>query len=492
MSEPTKVLGHKIRSGTRWTLLGSTITEFLNFAVGIVLARLLLPEDFGAVATVGVLTGIAGFFSGAGTGQGLVRSKEVARIHFDVVFTLQLLMGCVIYVIFVAIASPFADFFGKPLYHTLLLVSGLSFFLRPFLNMPTLRLHRDMRFGPTTIVNVLSLIVSSSLSAALAWNGYGPWSLVAGGLFGSLVSALVLNLYVRQRYTIRWDVQVAKELGVYGAKVATNNLIEHFRNQSLILILSKISGPSDVGFFNRSSSLSAVPMRVIGTSPYQAVFRALAAEQDNLDKSQYLYFRTVSLVLVYTLPLYALTWWLAEPGIRFIYGNNWIASAEPLAILAISGILVCIGNPSGAVIEARNRVATEIWLNISAWVVLIGGVVYGVRWGLVGVAWAVVAMRVLYFSSLTIVAIRELKGSFASLASAITPALVLNTLLIAVLVLADRLFFHRYAEAFPGLYASSMAAIGGIAYAVAFLFLPIGSLKTEAAKWRKTLLMRNP
>ena len=79
MTDPTSNLGKKIRAGASWTFAGATATEFVNFAVGIALARLLVPADFGAVATVGVLTGICGFFAGAGTGQALVRSKRSAR-----------------------------------------------------------------------------------------------------------------------------------------------------------------------------------------------------------------------------------------------------------------------------------------------------------------------------------------------------------------------------------------------------------------------------
>jgi O-antigen/teichoic acid export membrane protein len=491
MAEPTPNLGNKIRSGTTWIFAGSLSTEVLNFAVGILLARLLLPEDFGLIATVGVLTGLAGYFAGAGTGQALVRAKHAEKRHFNVVFTLQLLIGSLIYLVFVAIAPLFANFFGQPIYQALLLVSGLSFFLRPFVSLPSASLQRAMLFRPLSLISLVALIAGSSLSIALAMMGYGVWSMVIGGLFGSLLNAVVLNLHVRHPYSLIWDKAIIKELGAYGAKVAANSLIEHFRGQSLILILSKLSGPADVGFYNRASSLAAMPMRIVGTSPYQAVFRALAAEQDNLDKSRYIYYRTITLVAVYTLPLYVLAWWLAEPGIRFIYGEKWLASAEPLAILAMTGLFRCIGNPSGAVVEARNRIATEIRLNVIAWLILMAGVLYGLQWGLIGVAWASVVTTTFFTTSLAIVAGRELRGSPVALARAISPALLLNTLLLATIWLADTFVLSRYTHNSPGLYALLVTGIGGITYVAAFLFLPIESLRTESAKWRRKLLLNN-
>jgi O-antigen/teichoic acid export membrane protein len=487
VAETAPSLGQKIRSGTQWTFAGSLINETVHFAVSVILARLLLPEVFGQVATVGILTGLAGYFAGAGTSQALVRAKHVEQSHVNVVFTLQLLIGSFIYLVFVMTAPVFASFFNQPIYQTLLLVSGLSFFVRPFANLPSALLQREMRFRPMVLINLVTLLAGSGLSITLAIMGHGVWSLVIGGMVGSLLRAIMLNLHVGQKYFLTWDRAIIKEMGGYGIKVAANSLIEHFRGQSLILILSKLNGPADVGLYNRASSLAIMPMRIVGTSPYQAVFRALSAEQDNLDKSRYIYYRTITLISAYTLPLYVFAWWLAEPGIRFIYGDKWLASAEPLAILAATGFFRCIGNPSGAVVEARNLIATEIKLNVSAWLILIAGVLYGLQWGLVGVAWATVVMAAFFNTSLAIVAGRELRGTLPALFKAVSPALLLNTLLFAILWLTHAIFLWRYAQTSPGLYTLFMACIGGGAYMAAFFFLPIESLKTESAKWRNKL-----
>lgn len=487
MAEPVPDMGKKIRSGTKWSFASSLSTEVLNFAVGIVLARLLLPADFGLIATVGVLTGLAGYFAGAGTGQALVRAEEAGPRHFNIVFTLQLIIGSLIYLGFVIAAPAFSRFFEQPIYHTLLLISGLSFFIRPFINIPTSWLQREMHFRPIFISNAITLLAGSGVSVGMALAGYGVWSLIAGGLFGSLLRAVILNFYVRHAYALAWDKAVIHDMGGYGAKVAANSLIEHFRSQSLILILSKLSGPTDVGLYNRAASLSIMPMRIVGTSPYQAVFRALAAEQDNLDKSRYIYYRTITLVTTYTLPLFVLAWWLAEPGIRFLYGDKWLASAAPLALLATTGLFQCIGNPSGAVIEARNRMTAEVKLNIVAWLILVAGVIHGLQWGLIGVAWAVVAMTVFFNMGLVIVAAREIQGTLRALFKALQPALLLNGMLIATLWLAHALALAPYAQSNPGLYSLLMTSLGGAVYALAFLYLPIESLKTESAKWRRTL-----
>lgn len=487
---PVSDLGTKIRRGTIWTFAGKFSTEILNFMVGIALARILLPEHFGLVTTVGIVTGLAGYFSGAGTGQALVRAKHVDQRHTNVVFTLQMGIGTGIYLLFVLIAPYFATFFGQPIYQSLLLVSGLNFFMRPFTNLPSALLQREMRFRPLTVVSVINIFITSTVSIALALLDYGAWSLIYGGLVGGMTNALMLNLHLRQKYSFGWNKKIAAELSGYGARVAINSLLEHFRGQSLLFVLSKLNGPADVGLYNRASSLAALPFRLIGSAPYQVILRALAVEQDNLDKSRYIYFHTVTLVTTYTLPLYVLTWWLAEPGILFIYGTKWLAAAAPLSILAISGLFSCLSNPSGAVVEARNRIAAEIKLNIFTWTLLMAGMFYGLQWGLSGLAWVVVITRILFTAGITSVAIHELQGSLRMLLEAIAPALILNALLLATLNILDLLFTGSYEHSHPGFYATSVAAIGGVCYATAFLLLPFKKLESEATRWRNRLTLR--
>jgi hypothetical protein len=118
-------------------------------------------------------------------------------------------------------------------------------------------------------------------------------------------------------------------------------------------------------------------------------------------------------------------------------------------------------------------------------------VLYGLQWGLIGVAWASVVTTTFFTTSLAIVAGRELRGSPVALARAISPALLLNTLLLATIWLADTFVLSRYTHNSPGLYALLVTGIGGITYVAAFLFLPIESLRTESAKWRRKLLLNN-
>jgi O-antigen/teichoic acid export membrane protein len=109
-------LGNRIRHGAAWLFVGNSGKQVLGFLFGVVLARLLAPEDFGILLTIQVFTGIAGFVAGGGMGQALVRAKEASQQDYDIVFTLQLGIGCLIYAGFFIAAPWFAKWYGTPLY----------------------------------------------------------------------------------------------------------------------------------------------------------------------------------------------------------------------------------------------------------------------------------------------------------------------------------------------------------------------------------------
>lgn len=480
-------LGNSIRSGTKWLLAGNLGGQLLQFAFGVVLARLLVPADFGLLVTVQIFTGFAGFIAGGGTGQALVQAREVGKRDYQVVFTMQLLIGFLIYGFFF-IASPwFAAWFGQPIYADLFRVSALNFLLRPFVNVPGSLLQRAMRFKASAVVAAATSIISGIISVVLAGQGWGVWSLVLGGLTGSLLSAVLLLRVAAWVPRLGFDREIARSLGSYGFKVSLNSIVEYVRGQMPNLVATRLLGTAAVGLYNKAASLNVIPMSIIGTSPYQAVFRALAQSQDNLDQSKYIYLRTVTLVVVYTLPFYVGLAWLAEPFITVVYGDKWQGAVQPLQILALSGLFRCVINPAGAVLEARNLLTQEFRIQLETLALLAAGCLAGYRWGISGIAWASVAGSV--YSSLRTAAAanRSLGVSRVELLRALKPGLILNGLLFATLLLAASFWPDDLATAGSAAYLFFMSGLGALVYAAFFLYLPMRETETEAARWKHRL-----
>ncbi len=479
--------GAVIRRGTKWLLTGNLVGRGLDFGFGVVLARLLVPADFGMLVTMRIFTGLAGFVAGGGMGQALIQAKEVERRDYDVVFTLQLLVGCLIYGTFFFVAPFFAHWFHDELYRDLLRVSALSFLIRPVGNVGRAHLHRAMRFRAISTLRMLTTPLSGVVSITLAWHHLGAWSLIYGGLAGSLADAVLLMAASGWFPRIAFHLSTARRLGVYGGKVAANNLVSFLNRESQNFVLSRLGGAALLGLYNKASSLQVLPGDVIGGSVYQAVFRALSVEQENRDRSRYLFLRTIGLVAVYTWPFFVGLAWLADPFIVTVYGEKWRAAAAPLAILSLGGFVATYGQQAGALVAAQNRLGRELFIQIERTIWLVAACVVGLRWGLVGVAWATLPVRLYSSSRMYHLAGSAIGTTFRDLFRALTPAVVLNLALCLLLALAHQLLFAPWRGSHPGLYLLGMATVGAGGYLALFLYLPMASLTSEANRWRALL-----
>lgn len=479
-------LGQKIRTGAAWLFVGNVGKQALSFVFGIVLARLLAPRDFGMLVTIHVFTGLADFVAGGGMGRALIRARTATEQDYNIVFTLQVIIGCLIYATFFFLAPWFAQWYSNPVYTDLLRVSALSFIFRPFVNLPGNLLTRQMRFKAQAGVGITSLLVSSAVSIAMAYLGYGVWSLIWGGIAGSAVSATLLMPIAKWRPGVSLDFRRGRDIARYGLLISVNDIVFYLRSQVSVFILSRTLGPASVGLYNKSESLARMPHTFITGSVYPVLFRALAAEQDNRDKSRYLYFRAITLIAVYATPFYIGLLWLAEPFVRGVYGPKWEEAAGPLAILTLAWPFWLMGNLSGNVLAARNWLDRELTVQFATLIVTVLAVLIGLSNGIEGVAWAIVGSTGFAATYQYWLACQCLRARLSAFLLALIPAAALNAVLAAALFLTDHVL-PQVLRNNDLAYLALMAVAGGIVYLGSFLYLPFAALRTEQERWKGRL-----
>ncbi len=481
-------IGQTVRQGAKWLLAGSVAKQIMQFAFGVVLARLLFPEDFGLVVTIQVFTGLASFVAGGGMGLALVQAKEVDAEDFQIVFTVQLIIGTLIYSLFFLIAPWFAVWFDNPIYIDLLRVSAISFLLRPFINIHNSWLNRQMMFKERMIVRLIASFIGALLSIGMAFNGYGVWSLTIGGLLSSIVLMLLITRLTPVKIFLRLNKEKVKKYASYGVKVSGNEIIDYTKREVGNLIISRIAGPAMVGLYNKANSLSRLPSGIIGGAVYMPVMREISKFQDDLDKSRYLFYKMISLLVVYTLPVYIGLFFLAEPFIRVVYGEKWLLAAEPLQILSMAGLFFCIIKPCGAVLAAHNRLGREMIVHLIGLVLVILATYFGFQWGgLPGIAWGLLGVEFITAVMMFYLAAEAIKVDFSGLVKILSAGLILNTILLMVLLTVSLLFTSELNFLQSVRYILTALLVGGGSYILSFLFLPLESIATESMRWKKVL-----
>lgn len=483
-------LGESIRSGAKWLLFGSIGNQVIQFAIGIVLARLLTPADFGLIVTVQIFTGLAGLIAGGGMGQALIREKAVDRLDLHAVFAAQFLIGAVIYTVFFITAPLIARTFGDPVYTDLIRISTIAFLLRPLINIPSVILRREMRFKEASIINVAAGLLTGVVGIALAWYGWGVWSLVVSGYVGSIATMVALSWTARYAPKPFFDLQRAQRFAAYGMKFSLNDIVSYAYFQAANLVMSRSMGPAAVGVYNKADSLVNIPFKTISGSLYEALFRGLSTVQDDLVESKRLYLRSIELLGVYTLPLYIGMSWLAEPFILGVYGPKWAEAVTPLAILALSGVFTCVGHPAGAVLAAQNMLGRELVVQITFLGSTVAGILIGMHWGVAGIATGIVVARGLAALHITRLVASRLPLSGWEVLATLRSSALLSLFMLATFLFMKYAVFQYVVSGSPLLELFLGSLAGGLAYAAAFLTLPIGSLAGERARWLQVLRLQ--
>jgi O-antigen/teichoic acid export membrane protein len=487
-------LGQSIRSGAKWLLIGTFGTRFMEFAFGVILARLLVPADFGMIITIQVFTGFVSMLASGGMGQSLIRAKTADENDFNAIFTLQLAVGVLVYLLFFVSAPWIARYFDNPLYTDLIRVSTLVFLMRPFTMMRISWLNREMKYKNRSLMDIYLGLLGGVASTLMAWAGLGVWSLTLSGLLGAAAKNVVLARITPLKLRFHPDFALMKKHSAYGFKITANDFLSYLTREGKNLVLSKLAGPAFLGLFNKSESLSRLPNQLFMSSTVQPVFRAMSKVQDDLDQTKYLFYRMITLLMVYTLPFYVGLWWVAEPFIAVVYGEKWLAAAEPMGILLLSGVFLNIMHPCAVLLDAQNRLTQEMYALILRLILTLGACLIGIKWGLVGVAWGIFATHIFSAAYYYVLVLRAIPTRPAELFAAILPGLILSTLLCMTLA-GVHLALDDIRISQPALYLSLMILAGPPAYLIAFLFLPIPAISDEARRWRTLLqasLRRTP
>lgn len=474
-------LGAALRTNTLWMLSGDVSAQLVNLVFGMVLARLLLPEDFGLLVTVQILTGALGFIAANGTSDALVRAKEIGPRDVRTLFAIQLGTCAAIFTFLNLIAPAFAGWFGDPRLAPLLRIASITFLLRPFMAVPSALLHRAMRFKEYSVLIFIGVAVSGLSAILLASLGLGAASLVLGGLSGALARTIVCARWARWVPGLGFDPEAARTLGVYGLKLSANEIVQYARAQTANAIISRQLGAGPVGLYNKADSLAEMPYEILSGSAYYTLFRTLASIQDDRAQCAYLFLRSLTVILLYALPCYVGILWVAEPLILVLYGKPWAAAAVPLQILALVGPLRVIANLSRAVAASHNRLGQEIRIQLETWAILVLGALVGLHWGLAGVAICTLPSFIYNAVRMFNLAGRILGTRWGSLWCELWPILGLNAMMAAALMAAHLALGPLDS---PLAYLLAMIGVGAAVYGGAFLFMPLAALRNESARWR--------
>ena len=412
-------LGRQVRSGLAWSFANQLLGRIGTFATGVVLARILAPEDFGAYAVAFTAMLFLMAVNDAGLVQALVRRPGSLDDVGPTATTLVIAISVVLSAAFVAVAGLYATAMGAPDAAGVVRLMALALVVDGLGAVPTAALTRALAQARRTAADTAGFLVAAPVTIGLAASGFGAWSLGIGHLAGNVVVTAVAVALAPVRYRPGWDPMVARQLLGEGAPLAATTLVGFGLLNLDYLVIGRTLGPAQLGVYVLAFNLASWPVNVLITAIRNVSLAGFARLQRDLPQLRSGFVRAMALTMALTLPVAALLGGFARPLIGFVYGPRWLPAAGPLRFLVLLGaarvafdlvwdLLVALG---------RGRLAlgiNVIWLVALAPALVVGATVGGITG--VAAAHALVAVTLvgpLYLGALARVTmpVRALAGS---------------------------------------------------------------------------------
>jgi O-antigen/teichoic acid export membrane protein len=431
----------KIAKSFFWVVWSKTVVQVLSFASTVLIARWLNPSDYGVMAMVGVSSGIMAMLTEMGFRGVIVQFKELKQNELNVCFWLMVVMAGASYVVLYSSAPLIADWFGSPRFVDALRVASLSLFFAPIQFVPDSMLRKRLRFDRLSQAEIVATLLTIPIMLAMAWNGFGIWTLIIGPLAsGVIYTALLLVSYP---WRPGWSFNTGRigQMLRYGFSGVGVGIGWFVYAQMDTLIVGKLIGEQALGFYSMAKQIALLPVTKISTVVNQLVFPVMAEWQDNESRLRSLFLKVLRIVACVTLPLSLGLAVVADDFVPLILGPQWLQAMPMFQVFCIFAAIHSLEVLLPPVLAARYLLAFQFRWTVALILVMPVPFIIGALWlGALGVAFAwilvypimilIMARKVFYELHITMAAafkeVRPMLG--AAGAMAVVMLLVLWTL----------------------------------------------------------------
>jgi lipopolysaccharide exporter len=476
-------VGRKMARGGILMVLLRLIGQSIGLVSTIILARLLVPEDFGLVALAMTLLGALEVTGRFGLDRALIRHQQAGRELYDTAWTLQLIRGVAMALILALTAGFWADFFDEDRLQNILYVFAVMALIKGFRNIGIVQFSRDLEFDPLFKLELRSQTGAAiaSIVLALLWQSY--WALILGVVVERTL--LVALSYTAHPHRPRLSLEGSRYLIHFSKWVMANSIIVYLNRRSDVFILGKLASVDVVGHYSIAKQLSTLASNEIASPAARAFYSGFARTATDLERLRALYLSTLAVLLLVGLPLAVGIACVGDLVIRVLFGEQWLPAVPLLQILVISGIVGMTVSNTAGVLQALGRPELPAALAAARFAILVPLMFWGFSAaGPIGVAWAVAISAVVRLLLNAVVNSRLLGFSGARVASMTWRSVVSAGAMAGALMLVRRHLPDFGPELLPALaQLLTLIALGGAVYGVSCLSLWALSGLPHHAEW---------
>ncbi|WP_138380607.1 MOP flippase family protein [Luteithermobacter gelatinilyticus] len=384
-------------SALKWTSLASICNGGLQVAQLAILARLLSQNDFGLIAIITVILGFGTIFVEAGLNNAVIHRQNATKEELANVYTVNLILGLVVYVCVVVLAYPIASYYNDQRLVEYIHIMAFIFIILPWGMLYSAQFQRDLQFNFLAKIDILTVIVGAVFSILLAYNGFGVLALVYSQILMALLRTFILLYYGSKLFgfKIAFSWNRAKYFLKFGAFKIGENAVNYFNLQIDIMVIGKILGPESLGVYFMAKQLVLRPIQLINPVITKITLPLFAKVQCDHQRLKYGFLQTIHALSFIHCAIYFLMAGFAYEIVWIFLGRGWEEGVLLMMILSFYGIQRAINNPVGSLLMAKGKVDVSFYWNAILLVITVSVVLFFSGWGNQGVAWGLVGMMLM-------------------------------------------------------------------------------------------------
>lgn len=357
-------LRKQVISAMKWSYMQQFSSQFINFTINLILARILEPEDFGTIALLYIFITIGNALIDGGMSSSLIRTKDAKQEDFDTVFLTNILFSLILYLI-IFFTAPYVEiFYGVKDLSFILRVFSCSFIISSFGGVQRVLLIKQMKFKQQMIIALPSIILSGSIGVCLACFGFGVWSLIWITIIRELINNLQLWFYSDWKPTLFYDKKRFKIHFSFGFKLAIVEVIRSIFVNIYPILIGKFYSVSQVGLFRQADTLKQLPVSNISGALKKVIFPVFAEIQNNNSLLKKIYVKITVLLFSVLCPMFVFMSILSKPIVLVLLTEKWIEAAPFLSILSFVGLFSVFNIFSSLIINVKNKSIILLFIEI--------------------------------------------------------------------------------------------------------------------------------
>ncbi len=380
-----------------WSFLESIGLQGVRFVVGIVLARLLFPEQFGLIGMLTIFMAVAQSFLDSGFGAALIQKREVTPTDTCSIFYFNILVGLAAAGLLCMVAPWIAAFYHEPILTPLTRALSLTIVINSFGMVQNTILTKQINFKTQTKVSLNASIMSGIIGVTLAVAGFGVWSLVVQQISGALLGTVLLWLLNDWRPTLIFSLRSLREMFGFGSRLLASGLLNQIFNNIYLLVIGKLFSATDLGFFTRAKTLEEVPSQTLSGMVGRVTFPVFSTIQDDPARLKRGLKKALTFLVLVNFPMMIGLLVVARPLVLVLLTEKWADSIPYLQLLCFLGLLFPVHLINLNFLQALGRSDLFLRLEIIKKVLIIINITVTWRWSIPAMIYGMIAMSIISY-----------------------------------------------------------------------------------------------